>query len=69
MSIAVGDVIREEFLIAGWVAMWRPLEVVLCDWCLSAHTNICYNGLSIMPVRIEYGETAPAERGARTGRK
>jgi hypothetical protein len=25
-------VIREGFLIGGWVAMWRPLEVFLYDW-------------------------------------
>jgi hypothetical protein len=28
----IGDVIREGFLIGGWVAMWRPLEVFLYDW-------------------------------------
>ena len=28
----LGEVIREGFLIGGWVAMWRPLEVFLYDW-------------------------------------
>jgi hypothetical protein len=27
----LGEVIREDFLIGGWVAMWRPLEVFLYD--------------------------------------
>ena len=25
----IGEIIRESFLIGGWVAMWRPLEVFL----------------------------------------
>src|SRR4029453_1299922 len=28
----IGEIIRESFLIGGWVAMWRPLEVFLYDW-------------------------------------
>jgi len=28
----LADVVREGFLIGGWVAMWRPLEVFLYDW-------------------------------------
>jgi len=28
----LSDIIREGFLIGGWVAMWRPLEVFLYDW-------------------------------------
>jgi hypothetical protein len=26
------DIIREGLTIAGWVAMWRPLEIYLYDW-------------------------------------
>jgi hypothetical protein len=29
---AVADIIREGLTIAGWVAMWRPLEIYLYDW-------------------------------------
>ena len=29
---AVSDIIREGLTIAGWVAMWRPLEIYLYDW-------------------------------------
>jgi hypothetical protein len=28
----VADIIREGLTIAGWVAMWRPLEIYLYDW-------------------------------------
>jgi hypothetical protein len=31
-SGAVFDIIREGLTIAGWVAMWRPLEIYLYDW-------------------------------------
>lgn len=29
---SVSDIIREGLTIAGWVAMWRPLEIYLYDW-------------------------------------
>jgi hypothetical protein len=73
-SIAVGDavadylgdgrfseVIREGFLIGGWVAMWRPLEVFLYDWWPIRAEGRLLQRLSTMPVRIEYKETAPAD--------
>lgn len=74
LSIAVGDavsgylgesrlsdIIREGFLIGGWVAMWRPLEVFLYDWWpIRAHGRLLKR-LSTMPVRIEYEKTAPVE--------
>jgi hypothetical protein len=28
----VADILREGLTIAGWVAMWRPLEIYLYDW-------------------------------------
>jgi hypothetical protein len=34
-SLAAGafrEILREGFVIGGWVAMWRPLEVLLYDW-------------------------------------
>jgi hypothetical protein len=69
-SIAVGDaianylgesrlaeIIREGFLIGGWVAMWRPLEVFLYDWWPIRAEWRLLQRLSKMPVRIEYAET------------
>jgi hypothetical protein len=73
-SIAVGDavagylgagrleeVIREGFLIGGWVAMWRPLEVFLYDWWPIRAKGRLLQRLSRMPVRIEYRETADTD--------
>lgn len=28
----VSGILQESFMIAGWVAMWRPLEIYLYDW-------------------------------------
>lgn len=27
-----GEILREGLVITGWVAMWRPIEVLLYDW-------------------------------------
>jgi hypothetical protein len=57
----IGEIIREGFLIGGWVAMWRPLEIFLYDWWpIRAHGRLLQR-LSAMPVGIEYKETAPAD--------
>jgi hypothetical protein len=50
-------VLREGFLIGGWVAMWRPLEVFLYDWWPILGEVRLLDRLSGMPVRIEYIET------------
>jgi hypothetical protein len=57
----LGGVIREGFLIGGWVAMWRPLEVFLYDWWPIRAEGRLLQRLGTMPVRIEYKETAPAD--------
>jgi hypothetical protein len=56
---SVGDgglaaVLREGFIIGGWVAMWRPLEVFLYDWWPILGEVRLVDRLSRMPVRIDY---------------
>ena len=53
----VAGVIREGFLIGGWVAMWRPLEVFLYDWWPIRAEARLLQRLGEIPVRIEYGAT------------
>ena len=55
------EIIREGFLIGGWVAMWRPLEVFLYDWWPIRAEAHLFDRLSAMPVRIEYKETASTD--------
>jgi hypothetical protein len=50
--------LREGFIIGGWVAMWRPLEVFLYDWWPVLGDVRLIDRLSQMPVRIEYTEIA-----------
>ena len=47
-------VLREGFIIGGWVAMWRPLEVFLYDWWPIRGEVRLLDRLSEMPVLIDY---------------
>ena len=57
----VGEILREGFLIGGWVAMWRPLEVFLYDWWPIRADARLLQRLSTLPVRIEYRDSVPAD--------
>ncbi len=39
-------ILRESFIIIGWVAMWRPLEIFLYDWWPIAGSRRLYSQLS-----------------------
>jgi hypothetical protein len=55
------EVLREGFLIVGWVAMWRPLELFLYNWWPIRAEARLYERLSAMPVKIEYTSTDAAD--------
>ena len=57
----VAGLVREGVLIVGWVAMWRPIEIFLYDWWPIRADWRLFQRLAVMPVRIEYGRTAPAD--------
>jgi hypothetical protein len=48
------DIVRESFLIGGWVAMWRPLEIFLYDWWPILREAKNYDRLATMSVQIKY---------------
>jgi hypothetical protein len=48
----LGQVIRETMSIGGWVAMWRPLEILLYDWWPIRREDHLYNRLSAMAIEI-----------------
>jgi hypothetical protein len=56
-----GGVLREGLVIAGWVAMWRPLEIFLYDWWPIRDEARLLDRLSAMPVRIAYMKDAESE--------
>jgi len=52
-------VIREGLTIAGWVAMWRPMQIYLYDWWPLRRRESIYQKLSHMPVEVEARTKAP----------
>ena len=45
-------VVRESLTIAGWVAMWRPMQIYLYDWWPLRRRSRIYEKLSHMPVEL-----------------
>lgn len=53
------QVISESFVIAGWVAMWRPMEIFLYDWWPVRSDRQVYQRLAQSDVRVTlHSETA-----------
>jgi len=53
------EVLREGLVITGWVAMWRPLEVLLYDWWPLIDERRQVRRILEAPVSIRYeGSTA-----------
>jgi hypothetical protein len=50
----ISQILKESFLIGGWVAMWRPIEIFLYDWWPIRAEAPLADSLSVMPVRISY---------------
>jgi len=44
--------LKEGLTIAGWVAMWRPLEVYLYEWWPLRRRGRIFQKLSRMPVEV-----------------
>jgi len=57
----LGQLLQEGLVICGWVAMWRPLEILLYGWWPIRTEARLYDRLSTMPVRILYKGTAESE--------
>ncbi|MGO9305186.1 MAG: hypothetical protein ACLP3R_16075 [Candidatus Korobacteraceae bacterium] len=45
-------VVRESLTIAGWVAMWRPMQIYLYDWWPLLQLRRVFTKLSHMPVDV-----------------
>jgi hypothetical protein len=45
-------VVRESLTIAGWVAMWRPMQIYLYDWWPLRRRGQIYTKLSHMSVEV-----------------
>jgi hypothetical protein len=58
------EILREGFVITGWVAMWRPLEVLLYDWWPLIDERRQVLRILAAPVSIlyEHGRVSPRRR-------
>jgi hypothetical protein len=58
---AVGEGLREGLVIAGWVVMWRPVEVLIYDWIPMARERKVITELlqARIDVRSGKGPVAP----------
>jgi hypothetical protein len=45
-------ILREGLIIAGWVAMWRPMEIFLYEWWPLLRKGRLYQKLSRMHVEV-----------------
>ncbi len=56
-------ILKESLTIAGWVAMWRPMQIYLYDWWPLRRRSRIYAKLSQMPVEVvpRAGSRASAE--------
>jgi hypothetical protein len=51
--------LRESLTIAGWVAMWRPMQIYLYDWWPLRRRGRLYVKLSHIPVEVVRKDPAP----------
>lgn len=55
-----GEILGHSLLIGGWVALWRPFEILLYDWWPIRAEAQLYDRLSEMYVRLEREPSAVA---------
>jgi hypothetical protein len=52
------EILREGLVITGWVAMWRPLEVLLYDWWPLVDERRQVGRLAAALISVRYAERA-----------
>jgi hypothetical protein len=50
------SLVEQSFLILGWVANWRPLEIFLYDWWPLARRRRLYRHLAAAEVKLNFYE-------------
>ena len=62
VSLSAGplrEILREGLVITGWVAMWRPLEVLLYDWWPLIDERRQVRRILAAPISIRYAQGDP----------
>jgi hypothetical protein len=60
LQIPGANIVEASLTIAGWVAMWRPMEVFLYGWWPLRRAGKVYRKLSSVPVEVRYSTVANA---------
>jgi hypothetical protein len=47
--------VKEGLIVAGWVAMWKPIHLFLYDWWPIRREMRIYQRLSVAPVEVQSG--------------
>lgn len=58
-TMHIASFILEGFMIFGWVANWRPMEIFLYDWWPIAQKRNLYRRLAAAPVTVVPYQVAP----------
>jgi hypothetical protein len=64
---ALRDILREGFAIVGWVAMWRPAEVLLYDWWPLVQERHLLQRIALAEVYIQHGPAGSVVPSVATG--
>jgi hypothetical protein len=48
----VGNILLEGLSIVGWVAMWRPIQILLYDWWFQFRMKKVYEKIRDIPIEI-----------------
>ena len=54
---SLGTGIREGLVIASWVVMWRPVEVLVYDWIPARHEQKVVAQVLAAPIEVRMGKT------------
>jgi hypothetical protein len=55
------ELLNESLVIGGWVALWRPIEILLYDWWPPRSERKLFDRLGAMPVQVRYLRGATSE--------
>ncbi len=61
------DILREGLVITGWVAMWRPLEVLLYDWWPLIDERRQVRRILDAPIAVHFTDAADRPAGSPSG--
>jgi hypothetical protein len=59
-QIPGANIIEASLTIAGWVAMWHPMDIYLYGWWPLRRAGKVYRKLSTIPVEVRYPDIAGA---------